>query len=200
MMMERIVKMDYSQYHNLDSYVFDVVRTRFSEQGCLYAFDFFCIVIWKANRAKSKVAKRLLEKSKPDDLEATIHKLTAGLYQQTTAKEKMRYLWEEWGFRLPMASAILAILYPDEFAFYDVRVCDILEKYHELVNYSKFERVWQGYEEFKREVEGIAEGVTLRDKDRYLWGKSFYKQLVDDIQKGFPSQSERKDEQEIFRV
>lgn len=180
--------MDYSQYHNLDSYVFDTVRSRFSEQHYLCAFDFFCIIIWKANRAKSYTAKRLLDKSEFDNLEAAVHELTTGLYQQTTRKERMCYLWDEWGFRLATASAILSILYPDEFTIYDFRVCDTLGKYHELGDYNKFDQVWPGYEEFKREVKNTEDGTTFRDKDRHLWGKSFYCQLTKDIENRFIKQ------------
>lgn len=51
----------YLDYYYLEQYLFDVVSARFQTVGTLSAFDFFCIVIWKANRAKSKVAKRLLK-------------------------------------------------------------------------------------------------------------------------------------------
>ena len=53
--------MDFRKYYHLESYLFDEVRPRFLEQGYLTAFDFFCIVIWKANRSKSNIARMLLE-------------------------------------------------------------------------------------------------------------------------------------------
>ena len=52
--------MDYVRYYDLESYLFEDVRQQFQSEGSLSAFDFFSIVIWKANRAKSKIAKRLL--------------------------------------------------------------------------------------------------------------------------------------------
>ncbi len=52
--------MDFRQYYHLESYLLDTVQPRFRNQGYLLAFDFFCIVIWKANRAKSHVARKLL--------------------------------------------------------------------------------------------------------------------------------------------
>ena len=80
---------------------------------------------------------------------------------------------------MPTASAILTVLYPDEFTIYDIRVCQILKDFHNLVNLSKFERVWAGYQAFKSKVQEAAPPhLSLRDKDRYLWGQSFHEQLT----------------------
>lgn len=177
--------MDFRQYYDLEAYLLDSVRPRFAQQGFLSAFDFFCIVIWKANRAKSKISKKLLERGYKD-LDAAVHTLTTGLAQQTTTKDRLRYLWEQWGFRLPLASAVLSILYPDEFTVYDVRVCDILRRFHNLANLVNFDHVWRDYQAFQQAVEESAPPeFSLRDKDRFLWGKSFHKQLLLDIENAF---------------
>jgi len=175
--------MDFRQYYDLESYLFDTVAPRFARQGHLSAADFFCIVIWKANRAKEKIARRLLAQGY-HDLDAAVHALTSGLAQRTNAKDRLRYLWEDWGLRLPMASAILAVLYPDDFTVYDTRVCGVLGEFHNLNNLVNFDNLWRGYQAYKHAVEESApKGLTLRDKDRYLWGKSFYKQLLEDLDK-----------------
>ena len=83
-----------------------------------------------------------------------------------------------WGFLLPMASAILAILYPKEFTVYDRRVCECLAGFHDLANRSAFDVVWEGYCRFLEAVDDATpDGLSLRDKDRWLWGKSFYENL-----------------------
>jgi hypothetical protein len=177
--------MDFRQYYNLESYLFDTVGPRFARQGYLSAFDFFCIVIWKANRAKSKLAKRLLARGY-NKLDDAVYALTSGLAHQPTAKDKLYYLWHTWGFYLPMASAILTILYPDEFTIYDWRVCEMLNGYEYLGTTGNFEKLWPGYEQYKTSVQKLTpDGMSLRDRDRYLWGKSFYEQLVKDVEKGF---------------
>ena len=85
-----------------------------------------------------------------------------------------------------MASAILAVLYPERFTVYDERVCGSLKKFKNLKNLVNFERQWSGYQDFKREVEqAVKRKSTLRDKDRYLWGKSLHDQLKKDIEQGF---------------
>jgi hypothetical protein len=182
--------MDFLQYYDLESYLFDVVNPRFVQQGYLSAFDFFCIVVWKANRAKSKVAKRLLSRGHKD-LDMAIRELTTSIAQQIDSKNRLRYLWvnQEWGFRLPMASAILTVLYPDEFTVYDVRVRGILNDNLDLESITNFDNLWAGYQRYKAKVEEVApKSLSLRDKDRYLWGKSFHGQLTTDIQRRFQSE------------
>ena len=40
----------------------------------------------------------------------------------------------KWAFRLPTASAILTVLYPDVFTVYDRRVCKVLGAFDQLAN------------------------------------------------------------------
>lgn len=48
---------EYLKYYDLENYILTDVRANFKANGHLNSFDFFCIIIWKANRAKSKIAK-----------------------------------------------------------------------------------------------------------------------------------------------
>ncbi|MBI4322209.1 MAG: hypothetical protein HY675_27265 [Chloroflexi bacterium] len=177
--------MDYRAFYHLEDYLFDTVRIRFREQGYLSAFDFFCIVIWKANRAKTKMARRLKSKGHVS-LDSAVQALTSGIARKGSAKERLRYMLEEWGFYLPMASAILTVLYPEEFTVYDSRVCNQLGCFHDLYNITTFDRLWHRYLDFRQTVEKSVPGcLNLRDKDRYLWGKSFFEQLTSDVANGF---------------
>jgi len=133
---------DFRQYYYRESYLFDIVRPRFLTQGYLDAFDFFCIVIWKAERAKRRIAQRLANVD--EDLDAAVKVVTWRISQQATSKERMRVLWDG-GLELPMISAILTVLYPDEFTVYDQRVCGQLGKYHQLKDCRNFETLWSGY-------------------------------------------------------
>ncbi len=180
--------MDYLKLYDLEGYLFQTVRDAYRTNGKLNAFDFFCIVIWKANRAKSKVAVRLLAKDKKErkDLNAITERLTAEIYNAKDRREQMRVLIQDWGFRLPMASAILTVLHPLHFTVYDKRVCSVLGKYDEVQNKTRFDDLWQGYENFLEAMKkATPPELSLRDKDRYLWAMSFAQGLSRDIQNLF---------------
>jgi len=180
--------MDCKQFYSLERYLFEIVGERFREQGFLGAFDFFCIVIWKANRAKSKIARKI-DNLPGGSLDERVRYLTKTLYEKQTRKDRLSYLMNDLKFPLPMASAILTVLYPDKFTVYDVRVCSQLsdkEIHLRLANKSNFEKVWKGYMDFKKAVEdAVPHESRLRDKDRYLWGESFHEQLSTDIRNEF---------------
>ena len=80
-----------------------------------------------------------------------------------------------WEFRLPTATAILTVLYPADFTVYDIRVCNSLDRFHNLAHGRFSDTLWERYLIFKAAVENEAPAhLSLRNKDRYLWGKSFY--------------------------
>jgi|SRR6266545_57183 hypothetical protein len=184
--------MDYLKYFDSERYLFEDVHQRFQANHFLDAFDFFSIIIWKANRAKSKVAKRMLKENLPGErsLEARCHALTEALYEAPTSKERLRLLIKEWGFALPMASAILTVCWPGEFTIYDYRVRDLLGELPQLNNGGDFEKTWKLFEKYKAGVIKLAPQKSLRDKDRYLSGKSKAQQLENDIRKSFVKSDE----------
>lgn len=176
---------NYLQLYWLESYLFNNVSTAFHRDRQLSAFDFFCIIIWKANRAKSTIAYRLIEEDKQqrDDLNAIIADITKRIYNAKDDRERMRVLIVDFGFRLPTASAILTVLYPNSFTVYDVRVCNVLDNFHNVQNW-EFEMLWTGYTNYitaVRDSQTQPPNLSLRDKDRYLWAQSFAKNLNSDI-------------------
>ena len=178
--------MDYRQFYDLESYLFGTVQQRFATSGSLNAFDFFCIVIWKSNRNKSRVARRLLA-GEHGDLDSAVRTLTRDLSRRRTNEDRFRCLWHDWRIRrLPMVSAILTVLYPDQFTVYDKRVCDILGRHHGIGDRGNTERIWDAYSAFIRDVRRRARRIPeLREKDKWLWGRSFSRQLRQDIDSKF---------------
>ena len=98
--------MDYSKFYrnDLEKYLFDDVINKFEENGYINAFDFFCIIIWKANRAKTKVANKIckIEKSnyrpwedvpadKIDEYPKTLEAFTDPLLQDSKIED---VIWE----------------------------------------------------------------------------------------------------------
>jgi hypothetical protein len=176
---------DYTSYYYLETYLFHEVSPRYHSSNKVSTFDFFCIVIWKANRAKSKVANRLLNQGY-SDLDSAVAALIEQIGNATDDKSRLKVLISDWGFRLPMASAILTVLYPESFTIYDVRVCNILGDYGDAQYKYNFEDLWNRYAAFVHSVrQRVPEINNLRDKDRYLWGQSFENQLKNDIAHSF---------------
>lgn len=178
---------EYLQFYDLEGYLFKVVSARYGQNKTLTAFDFFCIVIWKANRAKSRVAERLLAHGDGQaNLEAAVGDLLGTISKAIDPKTRLSVLIEAWGFRLPMASAILTVLYPENFTVYDIRVCDILGDFKDAQYKTNFSTLWDRYSAYVTAVRSaVPECASLRDKDRFLWGKSFATQLQNDIQLSF---------------
>jgi hypothetical protein len=176
---------DYLHYYDGESYLFETVRKRFADSGMIDAFDLFSIIIWKANRAKTKIAQRLM---KHGDLETAAAKFSADLRAATTPETRLAVAMQDWGFYLPMATSILSVLWPDDFTVYDYRVCEELNDFYKLGDQTNQEKIWAGYRQYRKAVEAaVAEQMSLRDKDRFLWGRSAAKQLCRDILRGFAS-------------
>lgn len=178
---------NFLRYYDLEGYLFKVVSIRYAQSKTLKAFDFFCIVIWKANRAKSKIAERLLAHGKGQtNLEAAVDSLITAISKAKDQRARLSVLIEDWGFRLPMASAILTVLYPEDFTVYDIRVCETLGGFKDAQYKISFTALWESYSAYVIAVRSaVPECSNLRDKDRFLWGKSFASQLQTDIQSSF---------------
>lgn len=173
---------DWLDYYDLETFLFSEVHQRFREQGWLDAFDLLSIVIWKANRAKSRIARRLLATSGCSTLDEAARRLTGRIHEAGTARDRLAVLIDEWGFLLPMASAILSVLYPDEFTVYDYRVCKELKAFEKLGERTTIQQIWPDYEAYMQRVRASRSELSLRDCDRLLTGQSMGEQLERNIQ------------------
>ncbi len=164
--------MDYAKYYCLEDYLFTDVREAFHTRGHLTPEEFFAIVIWKAERAKSFIKRKLLKGG--SNLVAAVKDLTSAIHKARSDDDRLRILLNDWEFALPTATAILTVLYPDCFTVYDVRTRDQLRIPDFAGRKDQIERY---FNQFLPQVLAVAEATTLRDKDRYLWGKSSYESL-----------------------
>jgi len=58
--------LDYMQFYDLESYLFNTVRKRFETQKYLSAFDFFCIIIWRMLESRAFDLSFVLEFSQSE--------------------------------------------------------------------------------------------------------------------------------------
>ncbi len=165
--------MDYLKYYFLEDYLFREVKDNFQKREYLTPEEFFCIIIWKSNRAKTAIKRKLL---KFGDLDKTIKKLTKEVFNAKTREQKLKTLLKSWKFNLPMATAILTVLYPNDFTVYDVRVREQIGIRKDFSG--RKDQMERYFNEFLPKIRKIGSSKDLRDKDRYLWGKSFYEDLT----------------------
>lgn len=180
-------------YNNLENFLLSEVRGRFQKDGFIEAFDFFSIIIWKSNRSKSKVAKRLIKQSDNSDLDQISKHISSAISVAKTDKEKMQVLIVDWKFKLAIASAILTILYPDDFTVYDYRSAGQVGEGGSLKYKTNFEEIWSGYLLFRSRVAQIPHGASLREKDHYLFGKSRMDDLYKALKCGFSKEYEEEE-------
>ena len=104
-------KEDYSIYYDLADYLFYNVNKKYQENGYLKGFDFYLILIWKANRAKFRNAKKIFNKFKNKTFDEGLEILTKKIFNAKSDLERVQILFN-WKFRVATVSAILSVLYP----------------------------------------------------------------------------------------
>lgn len=172
-------EIDYALFQNLESYLFRHVGPRFQASHQISAVDFYIIMAWKANRSKNKGRDRL--KLLGGSFDEAVASIAAALAFAEGNKERLRCLMIDWRFRLPIASAILSVLYPEEFTIYDVRVCAELKDFTRMGDRMFSDNLWAEYERFLEAVHAaVPHKRSLREKDHFLWGRSFHKSAVRD--------------------
>lgn len=160
---------EHLKYYFLEDYLFNDVSQKFHHRGYLEPKEFFAIVIWKSNRAKTRVLKGIKNSKK------TVRTITEEIFKASTRQEKLKLLTDIYGIAIPMASAILAVCYPDQYTIADYRAKAALKVLGEelLGDLTAQDSAYFEYVD-KAKVLAKKHGVSLRDFDRILWGKDFY--------------------------
>ena len=162
---------DYRKFSNLGRYLLEEVGPRFRSTGTIEPVDLFMIFIWKSNRAKTAVRNNLAKPAKGGFSKATTQ-IASALSATKDRKDRLAiFMMCDWGLRLPMASAILTILYPEDFTVYDRRVCSMLRIKFKDTPFS--EKRWSEYEDYKRALcKKTPPGLSLRDMRIDFFGEN----------------------------
>lgn len=85
---------DFRKYYDRDGYLITEVSDRSKRGEPIRAFDLFSIVVWKANRSKSRIAKRLPERygENSADLDIAVTDLVLHIRSSGSYKERLRVL------------------------------------------------------------------------------------------------------------
>jgi hypothetical protein len=165
-----ITLVDPIAYYNPETLLFPAVARGFADTGALDPEVLYLILDWKAPRARTRHRARLARVA--GSFSAAVKNIAVELRAATGPEQQLELLSTKWGFRLPTASAILTVLYPDIFTVYDIRVCNTLNAFHQLSDTKWSRTVWREYQRYTVAVRNAApEGLSLRDCDRWLWGR-----------------------------
>jgi hypothetical protein len=176
---------DYIKFYNLEQYLFGEVKKRFHDTGDISPLDFLLILHWKSARARTKAIDRL-KKIVGGDFDRATKEIALSLYRAPDSKKRLELLMNKWQFRLPTATAILTVLYPDEFTIYDVRVREVIgfDPIKEVFSETSWPQTWDDYNKFKKcVIQAAPANLSLRDKDRHLWGKSLSDAIKCDLRR-----------------
>lgn len=161
--------------YSLETYLFEKVSTQFSESGTMSSYDFFAIVIWKSNRAKTKIKNGLSAIGK------TVDELMRAVGTTPEQVTKVDLLLATPGIGLAMASAILTVCYPQEFTVLDYRAWETLKLLDIPDLPTRTPGTASEYVGYCRACKVFAQhiGVSLRDLDRVLWAKNWEDDLLE---------------------
>jgi len=186
---EYSIPLDYLKFYDLEHYLFTEVSGRFRRTNAISPADFYMIIIWKANLARTRIRDRLSRHE--GGFNGAVDAMTVALRDADGPAERLEIMMKNWKFRLPMATAILAVLYPDDFTVYDARICEQLGAFEGLADRQFSETLWHDYRSYVSVVSRAApSGLSLRDKDRFLWARSFYEGVMKDLRGAEAEQSE----------
>lgn len=181
---------NYIKYYWLEGeYLGKEVFSHFEINHYLTPEQFFSILFWKSKRPIKKWVRPHLSNETVKSLTGEIH--STPTRSSGDEKEKLDVLLNQKGFGIAMASAVLSTLYPADFTVYDYRAREQLNKdcfkqyrkegkpLRDISTVSNNKIIKNLYWEFVEIVKKIAEDkkLSLRDCDRYLWGKSWYEDL-----------------------
>jgi hypothetical protein len=167
-------------YYNREALMFPQMAQSFASTGALNPMDFYVILDWKSSRARTRHRSRLARLA--GTFNAAVGQIGADLHGATGPEQQLGLLLIKWGFRLPTASAILTVIYPEKFTIYDIRVCNALDGFHQLGRMKWSPTAWAEYQMFMGAVRAAAPpGLSLRDCDRWLWGRDKHETLRNEL-------------------
>ena len=156
-------------YTFLEEYLFNDIHKNFQKRGWLTPEEFLAIVIWKRSTSKTNITKSIKPSGK------SVEDITRNVAKAESRETKILILTSIKFIGIAIASAILTVLYPNEFTIIDVRARNSLKRMSIPVLGNPEENV-QDYLDYVDlcKIEAKKLNLSLRDFDRALWGMDIY--------------------------
>ncbi|MFG1373363.1 thiamine phosphate synthase [Xanthobacter oligotrophicus] len=174
---------DYRDYYDIEHRLFPKIHDAFHVGQDIDPVDFYAILVWKANRAKTYHRDRIEDILHVPSIYEAVPEIISQLRSAKSDKDRLFSLMNVYKFLLPTATSVLSVFYPNEFAIYDRRVCREVGLFYDLAEKKDLnEDLWSSYQSFKMKVAAAVPGAaSLRDADRVLWGRSALKDHMADL-------------------
>lgn len=159
----------YLDYYYLENYLFGPVKNNFHKNKCLTSEEFLAIIIWKRNASKTKVIKGVNASGR------SIRTITNEIYNTPSRDKKLQLLTEIKHIGPALASAVLTVLYDNEFTVIDYRVENSLKFIGVKITGSPDTNA-DDYFAYVDICKKLAKkyNLSLRELDMALWARDFY--------------------------
>lgn len=132
----------YLDLYNIEDYLFRIIGPRIRMRGFIEFDEFYQICMWKSARQKQNYIKN----------KNIINDISRKAFVEKDESSKIKQLLELKGVGIPMASAILTIVFPDKYAVIDVRCIQMLNKIGIKIRETITLNRWIEYLEIMREL------------------------------------------------
>jgi len=148
----------YIELYDAENYLFTVVGPNARKRGCLIFDEFYKICMWKSARQKQRYI------GNKDGVEQA----TKEAFAEADERQKMQILCHLDGVSVPMASALLTVVYPERYAVIDIRCLEMLKKMDCDIGSSASLNTWLVYLDTMRNM-AQENAVTPRELDMALF-------------------------------
>jgi hypothetical protein len=85
---------DYRKYYSREEYIFGEVGPKFQKTGHIDPADFYLILIWKAERSKTRHRKRMAKTA--GSFAAAVKEIASSLHATRQPEVKLKLIMEKW--------------------------------------------------------------------------------------------------------
>jgi thermostable 8-oxoguanine DNA glycosylase len=139
-----VVQIWFMKIENLDKYIelygvnylFNVIGPEVRKRGHLSFDEFYEICMWKSARQKQRYLKN----------KGIVEEASKKAFAEKDERQQMEMLCKLDGVGIPTASALLTVVWPEEYAVIDIRCLEILEeRFGQKLGKSISINTWQNY-------------------------------------------------------
>jgi thermostable 8-oxoguanine DNA glycosylase len=156
--MEKIDFKKYVMLYSLEDHLFSVVGPQIKKRGYMTFDDFYKIAMWKSARQKPNYLQN----------KNNVESISKDAFLIHGESEKMDMLCSLKGVGIPTASAILTIVYPENYAVIDVRCIEMLQELGYSIKKTITPNNWLKYLDITRRI-AKENNITAREVDKALF-------------------------------